>query len=210
MTLNKTNLTTFLRAALISLTLISASACAETKNPQTNSNTTTENTMKMVTLKTSAGDIELALNSEKAPKSVENFLAYAKSGHYDGTIFHRVIKGFMIQGGGFEPGMKQKSVSAPIMNEANNGLENTQYSVAMARTNEPHSATAQFFINAKDNDFLNFSSETTRGWGYTVFGEVVSGKEIVDAIEGVKTGQAGAYGDVPVEDVVIEKVVVAE
>lgn len=164
----------------------------------------------MVTLKTSAGDIELALNAEKAPKSVENFLAYAKSGHYDGTIFHRVIKGFMIQGGGFEPGMNQKGTLAPIVNEANNGLENTKYTVAMARTNDPHSATAQFFINAKDNDFLNFSSETTRGWGYAVFGEVVSGQDVVDAIEGVATGQAGPYGDVPLEDVVIQSVEIAD
>lgn len=164
----------------------------------------------MVTLKTSAGDIELALNTEKAPLSVANFLAYARSGHYDGTIFHRVIKDFMIQGGGFEPGMNQKDTLPPVINEANNGLENTKYTVAMARTNDPHSATAQFFINAKDNDFLNFSSETSRGWGYTVFAEVVNGQDVVDAIENVATGQAGSYGDVPVEDVVIEQVVISE
>jgi len=169
-----------------------------------------EKTQTMVTLKTSAGDIKISLNAEKAPVSVENFLAYAKAGQYDGTIFHRVIKGFMIQGGGFEPGMKQKPVNAPIVNEANNGLLNNKYTLAMARTNDPHSATAQFFINAKDNDFLNFSSETGSGWGYAVFGEVVSGQEFVDSIENVATGQAGPYGDVPIEDVVINSVVVEE
>lgn len=169
-----------------------------------------ETIQKMVTLKTSAGDIKLSLNAEKAPVSVENFLNYAKAGQYDGTIFHRVIKGFMIQGGGFEPGMNQKKVGGPIVNEANNGLLNNKYTLAMARTSDPHSATAQFFINAKDNDFLNFSSETNSGWGYAVFGEVVEGKEIVDSIENVATGQAGPFGDVPIEDVVINSVVIEE
>lgn len=190
----------------MALVMVSMAACADEHSTKP----TTEKNTQMVTLKTSAGDIELALNADKAPKSVENFLAYAKSGHYDGTIFHRVIKGFMIQGGGFEPGMNQKSTLPPILNEANNGLQNTKYTIAMARTNDPHSATAQFFINAKDNDFLNFSSETTRGWGYAVFGEVVSGQEVVDAIEAVATGQAGPYGDVPLEDVTILSVEIAE
>ena len=134
----------------------------------------------MVTLKTSAGDITLELNAEKAPASVANFLAYAKAGHYNGVIFHRVIPNFMIQGGGFEPGMQQKPTNAPIKNEANNGLLNDKYTVAMARTGDPHSASAQFFINTKDNDFLNFSSETSQGWGYAVFGKVVAGQEIVE------------------------------
>jgi peptidyl-prolyl cis-trans isomerase B (cyclophilin B) len=194
---------------ILLLSVISFSACAEHPD-KSNNNPISEKNIQMVTLKTSAGDIELALNAEKAPLSVANFLAYAKSGHYNGTIFHRVIKGFMIQGGGFEPGMSQKDTLPPVINEANNGLLNTQYTVAMARTNDPHSATAQFFINAKDNDFLNFSSETSRGWGYTVFGEVVNGQEIVDAIENVATGQSGSYGDVPLEDVVIEQVVISE
>lgn len=164
----------------------------------------------MVILKTSKGDIEVALNSEKAPESVANFLAYAKDKHYDGTIFHRVIGNFMIQGGGFAPGMQQKPTKAPIVNEANNGLKNDKYTLAMARTQDPHSATAQFFINTKDNDFLNFSSETTNGWGYAVFGEVTKGKDVVDAIESVKTGNFGPFGDVPKEDVIIESVEVVE
>ena len=164
----------------------------------------------MATIKTNLGDIKLELNADKAPESVANFITYAKDGHYDGTVFHRVIKRFMIQGGGFEPGMKQKPTRAPITNEANNGLLNKKYTIAMARTNDPHSATAQFFINTKDNDFLDFSSETTRGWGYAVFGEVTEGQEVVDAIEVVKTGQRGQFGDVPEEDIVIETVVIEE
>jgi len=173
-------------------------------------NSTTEISEKMVTLKTTAGDIEIELNAEKAPKTVANFLQYAKEGHYDGVIFHRVIANFMIQGGGFEPGMKEKSTRGPIPNEANNGLLNEKYTVAMARTQEPHSASAQFFINTKDNDFLNFSSETTRGWGYAVFGKVTAGQDIVDAIEKVEPGQSGPFGDVPIEDVIIESVVISE
>ena len=164
----------------------------------------------MVTVKTSKGDIQIALNAEKAPVTVENFLSYVNDKHYDGTIFHRVIKGFMIQGGGFEPGLAQKPTKAPIKNEANNGLKNDKYTIAMARTGEPHSATAQFFINAKDNDFLNFSSETQSGWGYAVFGEVVSGQEVVDEIERVRTGNMMGFGDVPREDVVIESISVVE
>ncbi|PRD69750.1 cyclophilin [Malikia spinosa] len=153
------------------------------------------------------GVITLELDDEKAPISAANFLEYVKSGHYDNTIFHRVIDGFMIQGGGFEPGMKQKPTGAEIKNEANNKLKNDKYTVAMARTNAPHSATAQFFINVADNEFLNFKSETPSGWGYAVFGKVVQGTEIVDKIRGVKTGNKGYHSDVPVADVVIEKAV---
>ena len=153
------------------------------------------------------GVITLELDQDKAPKSVENFLSYVKKGHYDGTVFHRVINGFMVQGGGFAPGMNQKPTDAPIENEANNGLKNTQYTVAMARTNAPHSATAQFFINVADNDFLNHTAPSAQGWGYAVFGKVVGGKEIVDRIKAVKTGRKGFHDDVPKEDVVIEKAV---
>ena len=153
------------------------------------------------------GVITLELDDEKAPISAANFLEYVKSGHYDNTIFHRVINGFMIQGGGFEPGMKQKPTGAEIQNEANNRLRNEQYTIAMARTSAPHSATAQFFINVADNEFLNFKSETPSGWGYAVFGKVVKGTEIVDKIRGVKTGRKGYHDDVPVTDVVIEKAV---
>ena len=155
------------------------------------------------------GVITLELDADKAPQSTENFLAYVKKGHYDGTIFHRVIPGFMIQGGGFDTEMEQKAVDAPIKNEADNGLKNNRYTVAMARTSDPHSATAQFFINATDNDFLNHKSPTGSGWGYAVFGKVVSGTEIVDQIEKVKTGNRGFHQDVPKEAVVIEKAVVA-
>ena len=153
------------------------------------------------------GVITLELDQEKAPKSVENFVNYVKKGHYDRTIFHRVIPGFMVQGGGFEPGMSQKPTDAQIDNEANNGLKNNNYTVAMARTNAPHSATAQFFINVKDNDFLNFTAPTASGWGYAVFGKVVGGTDVVDKIKAVKTGRKGFHDDVPVEDVVIEKAV---
>ena len=161
----------------------------------------------MVELHTNKGVIRLQLDAEKAPKSAENFLAYVRSGHFDGTIFHRVIDGFMIQGGGFEPGMKQKPTQAPIANEADNGLKNKRYTIAMARTNDPHSATAQFFINVSDNAFLDHTSPSPQGWGYAVFGEVVQGQDVVDAIKGVKTGSKGFHQDVPVEDVVIEKAV---
>ena len=153
------------------------------------------------------GVITLELDQEKAPKSVENFLAYVNKGHYDNTVFHRVIPGFMIQGGGMEPGMAQKSTDAPIENEANNGLKNNKYTVAMARTGDPHSATAQFFINVADNSFLNHTSPSAQGWGYAVFGKVVSGAEVVDKIKAVKTSRKGYHEDVPVEDVVIEKAV---
>ena len=154
------------------------------------------------------GDITLELDPAKAPKSVENFLSYVRKGHYDNTVFHRVIPGFMVQGGGFEPGMKQKPSDAPIQNEANNGLKNDNYTVAMARTNEPHSATAQFFINIADNAFLNHTAPSAQGWGYAVFAKVVGGKDVVDKIKAVKTGRKGFHDDVPNEDVIIEKAVV--
>ena len=153
------------------------------------------------------GVITLELDAEKAPKSTANFLAYVNKGHYNNTVFHRVIPGFMVQGGGFEPGMTQKSSDAPIDNEANNGLKNNNYTVAMARTNDPHSATAQFFINVADNAFLNHTAISAQGWGYAVFGKVVSGADVVDKIKAVKTGRKGFHDDVPVEDVVIEKAV---
>lgn len=153
------------------------------------------------------GIIKIELNAERAPVSTENFLAYVNNGHYNNTIFHRVIDGFMIQGGGFEPGMKQKPCMEPIENEADNGLKNERYTLAMARTSAPHSATAQFFINVAKNDFLNHTAPTSQGWGYAVFGKVVEGTEIVDAIRGVKTGRSGFHDDVPVEDVVIEKAI---
>ncbi|GGR90531.1 peptidylprolyl isomerase [Streptomyces eurythermus] len=160
--------------------------------------------MSTVELNTSAGRIVLELNDAEAPKTVENFLAYVRSGHYDGTIFHRVINNFMIQGGGFTPDMKQKSTLAPIQNEADNGLKNDNYTVAMARTNDPHSATAQFFINVSDNAFLNHTSKSPNGWGYAVFGRVTEGQDVVDAIKGVKTGSRQGHQDVPTEPVVIE------
>jgi peptidyl-prolyl cis-trans isomerase B (cyclophilin B) len=153
------------------------------------------------------GVITLELDAEKAPKSVANFLAYVNKGHYNKTIFHRVIDGFMIQGGGFEPGMTQKPTDEPIENEANNGLRNDHYTVAMARTGEPHSATAQFFINVSNNDFLNHTAPSRQGWGYAVFGKVVEGTDVVDKIRAVSTGRRGFHDDVPKEDVVIEKAV---
>jgi peptidyl-prolyl cis-trans isomerase B (cyclophilin B) len=161
--------------------------------------------MSQVKLTTGHGAITLKLDAEKAPKTVANFLAYVEAGHYDGTIFHRVIKNFMIQGGGMAPGMNQKPCQAPIENEAANGLKNKRGSVAMARTNDPHSATAQFFINVVDNDFLDFKAPSGQGWGYCVFGEVVEGLDVVDAIRAVRTGNKGFHQDVPVDDVVIEK-----
>ena len=154
------------------------------------------------------GVIALQLDAEKAPKSVANFLAYIEHGHYDNTIFHRVIPGFMVQGGGMEPGMVQRKTAKPIENEANNGLKNTKYTMAMARTSQPHSATAQFFINVADNGFLNHTAETNQGWGYTVFGKVIEGTDLVDKIQSVDTGRKGSHDDVPVDDVVITKVVV--
>ena len=159
---------------------------------------------KTVELHTSAGTIRIELDDAKAPASAENFLAYVRAGHYDGTVFHRVIKGFMIQGGGMDAAMKQKPTQAPIQNEANNGLLNTKYTLAMARTSDPHSATAQFFINTADNGFLNFKAENAQGWGYAVFGKVVAGTDIVDKIERVATGRKGFHDDVPLEAVTID------
>ena len=153
------------------------------------------------------GVITLELDAEKAPKSTANFLAYVNKGHYNNTVFHRVIPGFMVQGGGFEPGMTQKGTDAPIDNEANNGLKNNNYTVAMARTNDPHSATAQFFINVADNAFLNHTAISAQGWGYAVFGKVVSGADVVDKIKAVKTGRKGFHDDVPKDDVIIEKAI---
>lgn len=166
--------------------------------------------MSKVKLSTNHGDIVLQLDAEKAPLTTENFVQYVKEGHYDGTVFHRVIKGFMIQGGGFEAGMNQKKTRASIQNEADNGLKNTKYSIAMARTMEPHSASAQFFINASDNDFLNHSGKNVQGWGYAVFGEVIEGREVVDAIEKVATGSKAGHQDVPKDDVIIEKAEIIE
>ena len=163
---------------------------------------------KTVDLETSQGTIRLELDEEKAPVTVKNFITNVENGHYDGTVFHRVIKGFMVQGGGFEPGMKQKPTGNPIQNEASNGLKNAKYTVAMARTSDPHSATAQFFVNAADNAFLDFKSESGSGWGYAVFGKVVKGSEVIDAIEQVRTGNRGGHGDVPIDDVTIVRATV--
>jgi peptidyl-prolyl cis-trans isomerase B (cyclophilin B) len=162
----------------------------------------------MIKLQTNHGDITIELNTEKAPLSAANFTQYVTEGHYDNTVFHRVIDSFMIQGGGFGPGMKQKPTRAPIKNEADNGLTNDLYTVAMARTSDPHSASAQFFINTKDNDFLNHTAPTPQGWGYCVFGKVTAGMDVVDKIGKVKTGQSGFHQDVPVDDVVIQKATV--
>ncbi|WP_433729750.1 peptidylprolyl isomerase [Nocardia sp. CA-129566] len=165
--------------------------------------------MTKANLETNFGTIVLELDDAKAPGTVANFVDYVNAGHYNGTIFHRVIPGFMIQGGGFTPDMKQKGTQAPIQNEANNGLKNNKYTVAMARTNDPHSATAQFFINVSDNDFLNHSAPTPQGWGYTVFGKVTEGSEVVDKIAAVSTGSAGMHQDVPNDAVIIESAAIA-
>lgn len=159
----------------------------------------------MIKLHTNFGTISIELDAEKAPESAKNFISYAEAGHYDNTIFHRVIPGFMIQGGGFEPGMKQKPCKDPIKNEADNGLKNDSYTIAMARTSDPHSATAQFFINVANNDFLNYRSPDLQGWGYCVFGRVSEGEDVIEAIRKVKTGSSGFHQDVPKEDVIIER-----
>jgi len=161
--------------------------------------------MKTVQMDTSAGSITIEVDDDKAPLSAANFLAYVNKGHYDGTVFHRVIKGFMLQGGGFDSAMKQKATDAQIRNEANNGLKNLRYTLAMARTSDPHSASSQFFINTVDNAFLDHTSETSQGWGYAVFGRVTSGTEVVAAIEKVRTGRKGSHDDVPLEEVRIER-----
>jgi len=161
--------------------------------------------MRKVRLDTSHGAIVLELDDDNAPATVANFLQYAQDGHYDDTIFHRVIDGFMIQGGGFAPGMKQKPTRAPVASEAGNGLKNRKYTVAMARTNDPHSATAQFFVNVADNDFLDYKGPSPQGWGYCVFGKVVEGTDVVDRIKGLPTGRSGFHENVPSDDVVIRK-----
>jgi peptidyl-prolyl cis-trans isomerase B (cyclophilin B) len=164
----------------------------------------------MITLKTNLGDITIELDTENTPITAENFLSYAKNGHYDGTIFHRVMDGFMIQGGGFDVEMKQKTANATIKNEGKKGLQNNRGTLAMARTSDPHSASSQFFINVVDNDFLNFTAENNNGWGYCVFGKVTDGMDIVDQIKKVATTTRGGHQNVPVENVVIEKVIVTE
>ena len=167
--------------------------------------------MSKVKLTTNHGDIVIELNPEKAPITVANFIEYVKAGHYENTVFHRVIGNFMVQGGGFEPGMKEKKDKRPsIKNEADNGLPNEKYTVAMARTMEPHSASAQFFINVADNSFLNHSGKTAQGWGYAVFGKVVEGQDVVDKIKGVKTTSKAGHQDVPVDDVIVEKAEIIE
>jgi peptidyl-prolyl cis-trans isomerase B (cyclophilin B) len=210
----------FFSLLLLMSTLFHTSCLAQAKNSQAQANTQTkEVTMSdthtssvtvTVTMQTNKGTIVLALDSEKAPETVANFISYAEAGHYDGTIFHRVISNFMIQGGGFEPDMTQKSTREPIKNEAANGLKNELGAIAMARTSDPHSATAQFFINTKDNAFLNHTAPSGQQWGYAVFGKVTEGLDVVKAIESVKTGNRMGYSDVPVEDVIIEKVSVAQ
>lgn len=164
----------------------------------------------VVKLETSLGDIVLRLDARKAPITVANFIQYVKSGHYDGTVFHRVIKDFMIQGGGMTPDMKEKRTVAPIRNEADNGLRNKKYTIAMARTMDPHSASSQFFINTKDNDFLDFKAKTPQGWGYAVFGKVIEGQNVVDKIAAVSTGRKGYHEDVPLTPVIIKKAVIVE
>jgi peptidyl-prolyl cis-trans isomerase B (cyclophilin B) len=175
-----------------------------------NQSTTEGAGMVNVTLETNKGDIKIELDAEKAPATVANFLEYARAGHYDNTVFHRVIGGFMIQGGGFDTSMKQKSTNAPVKNEADNGLKNVSGTIAMARTSDPHSATAQFFINVSDNAFLDYKSPTPQGWGYAVFGKVTEGMDVVRSIEKVQTGNKAGHQDVPLTDVVINKVIIEE
>lgn len=181
-------------------TFVQGAYCADTNNVKN----------PVVKLETNMGDIYVQLDAKKAPRTTDNFLQYVKSGHYDGMIFHRVIKNFMIQGGGMNAEMKEKKTAAPIHNEANNGLKNRKYTIAMARTGEPHSATSQFFINTKDNSFLDFKSETPEGWGYAVFGNVIKGQQVVDAIENVATSRKGYHDDVPIEPVIIKKAVLVD
>jgi peptidyl-prolyl cis-trans isomerase B (cyclophilin B) len=203
-----TALRTFSLACIASFALCAAAPAQAASSTPTQGKSMS--TTPQVKLQTSQGDMLIQLDAEKAPKTVENFLTYVKEGFYDGTIFHRVINNFMVQGGGFDADMKQKQTHAPVENEANNGLKNNRYTLAMARTSDPHSATAQFFINVADNDFLNFTSPTPNGWGYTVFGTVVEGTEIVDKMKAVKTGNKGFHQDVPVEAITIEKATVVE
>ena len=198
---------------LVALTMVATFAMApagmvlsQTSN-QKDLNSMSNTRVKLVT---NMGDIVLELDGEKAPVTTENFINYVKDGFYSNVIFHRLIPNFMVQGGGFEPGMNQKNTNAPIKNEADNGLKNDKYTIAMARTQDPHSASAQFFINTNNNDFLNFTAPSVQGWGYAVFGKVVEGTEVVDAIEKVETGTRGFHGDVPREDVVIQSAEIVE
>jgi len=200
---------------LAGLFAVSSSSIAQMVQPHSSfpslsKGNTSMNPSSRVKIETNMGDMIIALDADKAPKTVENFLSYVREGFYDNTVFHRVIDGFMIQGGGFESGLKQKATHAPVENEANNGLKNDRYTLAMARTNDPHSATAQFFINVADNDFLNFKAPTANGWGYAVFGTVVEGTDTVEAIRVVKTGNRGFHQNVPNEDVVILKAKIVE
>ena len=204
------NIYKFSTSFFIATLLILVSSCAENNNVA-EVEQQKEKVMTEVVIKTSLGDINLELNNEKAPITVENFISIAESGYYEGTIFHRVINGFMIQGGGLTADMSNKSSgTSPIQNEANNGLSNDRGTIAMARTMDPHSATSQFFINHKDNGFLNHTGETSQGWGYAVFGVVTDGMDVVDQIAEVATGSSGAYQDVPQEVITIESVVISE
>lgn len=204
------NIYKFSTSFFIATLLILVSSCAENNNVA-EVEQQKEKVMTEVIIKTSLGDINLELNNEKAPITVENFISIAESGYYEGTIFHRVINGFMIQGGGLTSDMSNKSSgTSPIQNEANNGLSNDRGTIAMARTMDPHSATSQFFINHKDNGFLNHTGETSQGWGYAVFGVVTDGMDVVDQIAEVATGSSGAYQDVPQEVITIESVVISE
>ena len=204
------NIYKFSTSFFIATLLILVTSCAENNNVA-EVEQQKEKVMTEVIIKTSLGDINLELNNEKAPITVENFISIAESGYYEGTIFHRVINGFMIQGGGLTSDMSNKSSgTSPIQNEANNGLSNDRGTIAMARTMDPHSATSQFFINHKDNGFLNHTGETSQGWGYAVFGKVTDGMDVVDQIAEVATGSSGAYQDVPQEVITIESVVISE
>lgn len=207
---------TYLQTGLLAcIFLLGFNLSTHASEPKTNEPTTTDlqnrtTTMAMITIQTNQGNIQIELNGEKAPKTVANFLSYIEDDFFNGTIFHRVIPGFMIQGGGFDAEMQQKPTKGTVENEANNGLANDTGTIAMARTPDPHSATAQFFINLKDNDFLNFSSETSQGWGYAVFGKVTEGMDIVEKIAKVQTGSHGPHQDVPVETVLIESISVTQ
>lgn len=205
MMLKSGRLAALLMTATLAMTPVGM-AFSQTDN-QKDSSSMSNTRVKLITNK---GDIILELDGEKAPVTTENFLNYVKEGFYTNVIFHRVIPNFMIQGGGFEPGMKEKNTNAPIKNEADNGLKNDKYTIAMARTQDPHSASAQFFINSNNNDFLNFTAPSVQGWGYAVFGKVVEGTEVVDSIEKVATGTRGFHGDVPREDIVIESAEIVE
>jgi peptidyl-prolyl cis-trans isomerase B (cyclophilin B) len=199
-----------LTAAVLTGKLAYAADSTPSTNSQPTKGKTSMSTQPRVKISTNFGDMIISVDAAKAPKTAANFIAYVKDGFYDGTIFHRVMDGFMVQGGGFEPGMKQKATKAPVENEANNGLKNNKYTLAMARTSDPHSATGQFFINVANNDFLNHTAPTAQGWGYAVFGEVVEGQDVVDKIKAVKTGNSGFHQNVPTEDVIITKAVVLE